>query len=120
MPFGAHPDLPLRPARQLAKLADLADLSSCSELFLDRRLVTASALLDLVSAAWVESLASECRVAGAAGLFALIYDGRIHCSPEEPGDDAGEDPLARFDAELALIGGTLRQLVTTLRRTLDG
>ncbi len=69
------------------KLADLADLSSASELFLDRRLITASALLDLVSAPWVESLASECRVAGAAGLFALTYDGRIHCSPEEPGDD---------------------------------
>ena len=69
------------------KLVDLADLSSASELFLDRRLVTASALLDLVSAQWVESLASECRVTGAAGLFALTYDGRIHCSPEEPGDE---------------------------------
>ena len=69
------------------RLADLADLPSASELFLDRRLVTASALLDLVSAAWLESLASECRQAGAAGLFALTYDGGIHCSPEEPGDD---------------------------------
>jgi SAM-dependent methyltransferase len=69
------------------KLADLADLSSASELFLDRRLVTASALLDLVSARWVESLASACRVSGAAGLFALTYDGRIDCSPEEAGDD---------------------------------
>ena len=69
------------------KLADLADLSSASELFLDRRLVTAAALLDLVSAPWLESLASECRVTGAAGLFALTYDGRIDCSPEEPGDD---------------------------------
>lgn len=69
------------------KLVDLADLSSSSELFLDRRLVTASALLDLVSAPWIESLASVCRVAGAVGLFALTYDGRIHCSPEEPGDE---------------------------------
>ena len=69
------------------RLADLADLASSSELFLDRRLVTASALLDLVSAPWLESLASECRQAGAAALFALTYDGRIHCSPEEPGDD---------------------------------
>ena len=69
------------------KLAELSDLSSASELFIDRRLVTASALLDLVSAAWIESLASECRVTGAAGLFALTYDGRIHCSPEEPGDE---------------------------------
>jgi SAM-dependent methyltransferase len=69
------------------KLGDLADLASLSELFLDRRLVTASALLDLCSAAWIESLASECRQTGAAGLFALTYDGRIHCSPEEPEDD---------------------------------
>ena len=68
------------------KLVDLAELSTASELFLDRRLVTASALLDLVSAQWVERLASECRVTGAAGLFALTYDGRIDCSPEEPGD----------------------------------
>lgn len=69
------------------KLGDLADLASLSELFLDRRLVTGSALLDLCSAAWLESLASECRQTGASGLFALTYDGRIHCSPEEPGDD---------------------------------
>jgi SAM-dependent methyltransferase len=69
------------------RLADLADLSAVPELFLDRRLVTASALLDLVSARWLESLASECRVAGAAGLFTLTYDGRFHCLPEEPGDD---------------------------------
>jgi recombination associated protein RdgC len=38
---------------------------------------------------------------------------------EERTDDANEDPLARFDAQLALLGGTLRQLVTSLRRTLD-
>jgi SAM-dependent methyltransferase len=69
------------------RLADLADLSDASELFLDRRLVTASALLDLVSARWLESLASECRQAGAAGLFTLTYDGRFHCLPEEPGDE---------------------------------
>jgi recombination associated protein RdgC len=38
---------------------------------------------------------------------------------EEPADDGEEDPLAAFDAELALLGGTLRQLVTSLRRALD-
>jgi recombination associated protein RdgC len=38
---------------------------------------------------------------------------------EEPGDDGEEDPLARFDAELALLGGTLRQLIVSLRRALD-
>lgn len=38
---------------------------------------------------------------------------------EEPGDDGEEDPLARFDAELALLGGTLRQLILSLRKALD-
>jgi recombination associated protein RdgC len=37
---------------------------------------------------------------------------------EEPPDEAAEEPLARFDAELALVGGTLRQLVAGLRRAL--
>jgi hypothetical protein len=69
------------------RLAELDDLTEASELFADRRLVTASALLDLVSAPWIEALASHCRVAGAVGLFSLTYDGRIGCSPEEPGDD---------------------------------
>jgi recombination associated protein RdgC len=35
-------------------------------------------------------------------------------------DVAGEDELARQDAEIALLGGTLRELLTTLRRTLGG
>lgn len=38
---------------------------------------------------------------------------------EEPGDEGEEDPLARFDAELALLGGTLRQLIVSLRKALD-
>jgi len=39
---------------------------------------------------------------------------------EEPPDDAAEEPLARLDAELALLGGTLRDLVASLRRALGG
>jgi DNA recombination-dependent growth factor C len=39
---------------------------------------------------------------------------------DEPGDDAEEEPLARLDAELALIGGTLRQLIEGLRKALGG
>jgi SAM-dependent methyltransferase len=69
------------------RLVDLADLSAQSELFIERRLVTASALFDLVSAQWVEALASECRVVGATMLFALNYDGRIQCWPEEGRDE---------------------------------
>ncbi len=36
------------------------------------------------------------------------------------GTAASEDPLARLDAELALLGGTLRQLVTGLKHALGG
>jgi recombination associated protein RdgC len=36
------------------------------------------------------------------------------------GTEAAEDPLARLDAELALIGGTLRQLVIGLKHALGG
>jgi DNA recombination-dependent growth factor C len=36
------------------------------------------------------------------------------------GTERSEDPLARLDAELALFGGTLRQLVVGLKQALDG
>ena len=51
-------------------------------------LVTASALLDLVSGAWLRALADALPRSGAAVLFALTYDGRIACSPEDPDDAA--------------------------------
>lgn len=50
------------------------------------QLVTASALLDLVSASWLESLASRCALARTTVLFALNYDGRVQCTPHEPDD----------------------------------
>jgi hypothetical protein len=53
----------------------------------DRHLVTASALLDLVSEGWLSELASRCRAAGAAALFALTYNGESRCNPAEPEDD---------------------------------
>jgi hypothetical protein len=56
-----------------------------------RDLVTAAALLDLVSAPWLGELAHRCRENGAAVLFPMIYDGRIHCTPAEPGDEAVRD-----------------------------
>jgi hypothetical protein len=51
------------------------------------QLVTASALLDLVSAAWLQSLALRCAAQRAVVLFALNYDGRVECQPREPDDD---------------------------------
>lgn len=65
--------------------SDLATLDDA--LFEGRTLVTASALLDLVSRSWLDSLASRCAAHGASVLFALTYDGRIACDPPEPEDD---------------------------------
>src|SRR5262245_61433672 len=56
-------------------------------MFAGRDLVTASALLDLVSESWLRSLAAGCGGAGAAALFAITYDGRSTCSPAEPEDE---------------------------------
>lgn len=56
-------------------------------LFSGYHLVTASALLDLVSARWITLLAHRCRDAGSAVLFALNYDGRSRCDPRLPEDD---------------------------------
>ena len=57
------------------------------DLFDDRDIVTASALLDLVSESWLERLVSECRRVKAGVLFALIYDGRAVCSPAHDDDE---------------------------------
>jgi hypothetical protein len=64
---------------------DLEHLDSA--LFTGRNLVTASALLDLVSESWLQLLASRCREVGAVALFTLTYDGRSSCDPIEPEDD---------------------------------
>jgi hypothetical protein len=64
-------------------------------LFRGRALVTASALLDLVSERWLHDLASHCRTQGAAVLFALSYDGRTICEPADPDDAAIRDLVNR-------------------------
>lgn len=56
-------------------------------LFAGRDLVTASALLDLVSEAWVTALAARCRAAGSLALFTLSYDGRILFTPDDADDE---------------------------------
>lgn len=37
---------------------------------------------------------------------------------DEPQQTGGDDPLACFDAELALVGGTLRQMLASMKRAL--
>lgn len=77
--------------RQLDCWADTRaqDLGTLSDpaIFEGTHLVTASALLDLVSEAWLRTLASRCRAAGAAALFTITYDGRFSCVPPEPEDE---------------------------------
>lgn len=55
--------------------------------FEGRDLVTASALLDLVSESWLRALAAHCCRAGAAALLTISYDGRFSCDPMEAGDE---------------------------------
>jgi hypothetical protein len=63
------------------------DLTSLDDrLFRERTLVTASALLDLVSESWMRRLTAQCRAQRAAALFALTYDGRLAFEPAEPED----------------------------------
>ena len=49
-------------------------------------LVTAAALLDLVSGSWLADLAKHCRAACAPVLFALTYNGEIRFDPSDPED----------------------------------
>jgi len=49
-------------------------------------LVTGSALLDLVSARWIDALAARCQAASAAVLLTLSYDGRWSCAPADDQD----------------------------------
>ena len=67
------------------------DLQALDTLALDGcALVTASALLDLVSETWMRAFARRCREARVDVLCALTYDGRIVCEPSD-----GDDRLVR-------------------------
>ena len=71
-------------------------------------LVTASALLDLVSADWLGRVAAACVETGQAAHFALSYDGRIEWSggpvPGEEGRDDPDDAFVRAAVHMHQIG----------------
>ena len=75
------------------------------DLFTGRHLVTASALLDLVSDAWLASLAAHCRRHRSAVLFALTYNGHSHCDPVEPEDELILDLFNRHQRTDKGLGG---------------
>jgi SAM-dependent methyltransferase len=72
---------------------DLADIEALP--LEGAKLVTASALLDLVSRDWVAQLGERLSRAGVAFYAVLSYDGRMHWTPADP-DDA--EVTAAFNA----------------------
>ena len=68
------------------RAGDLAAAALPADLAPD--LVTASALLDLVSEPWLEALASRCRERRSAVLLALSVDGEIGAEPADAADPA--------------------------------
>lgn len=84
------------------------DLNSLDDvdIFAGRQLVTASALLDLVSETWLSALAARCRAVGAAALFAITYNGWSSCSPAEPEDEMICDLLNRHQKTDKGLGGS--------------
>jgi SAM-dependent methyltransferase len=68
--------------RRLDLARNLHDLS-----FGEGAVVSAAALLDLVSADWLARLLQRCCASKAIVLFALSYDGRIDFEPRDPHDE---------------------------------
>ena len=83
---------------------DLGTLDD-DQIFAGRHLVTASALLDLVSARWLRAFATRCRAAGASALCTITYNGRSSCVPVEPEDDLVRDLLNRHQERDKGLGG---------------
>jgi SAM-dependent methyltransferase len=76
-----------------------------ASLFEGRELVTAAALLDLVSDRWLRDVASHCAAHRAAALFALTYDGQSAFEPSDPDDDLARDLLNAHQLRDKGLGG---------------
>lgn len=73
-------------AGPLSLLTERMDLRDWALPATGTHLVTASALLDLVSADWLDRLVRECAGQGAAVLLVLSYDGDVTWTAPDPGD----------------------------------
>ncbi|MDN5750129.1 MAG: class I SAM-dependent methyltransferase [Pseudonocardia sp.] len=87
----AHP--PAGPVTVQTTRADLTTVAAAD--LADTSLVTASALLDLLTADEVDALAAACVDAGCAALWTLSVAGRVEIDPPEPLD---VELAAAFDA----------------------
>ncbi len=84
-------------------------------------LVTAAALLDLVSAAWLDRLLSACRAAGTAVCFVLTVDGTVTWWPPDPDDETVAAAVRRHQACDKGFGPALGgDAVARLRRATEG
>jgi len=83
---------------------DLGTLNQ-REIFAGRHLVTASALLDLVSESWLSALATRCREVDAVALFTISYNGRSSCFPDEPEDAPIRDLMNQHQKTDKGLGG---------------
>jgi hypothetical protein len=83
---------------------DLGTLTD-HRVFAGRHLVTASALLDLVSESWLRALAAHCRMEGALALFTITYNGSFVCTPAEDEDNMVRDLMNRHQKTDKGLGG---------------
>jgi len=84
-------------------------------------LLTASALLDLASAAWLERLVALRRRLACALYASLTHDGRIVWRPADPGDGEVRDAVNRHQRTDKGFGPALGpEAAHTLRRLLAG
>jgi hypothetical protein len=75
------------------------------DIFAGRHLVTASALLDLVSARWLRALVAHCQKEGASALFTITYNGRFSCEPAEAEDGLVRDLMNEHQKTDKGLGG---------------
>lgn len=83
--------------------ADMAQMDGLP--FEGVRLVTANALLDLASAAWVEALAARVAAAGAGVYVTLSYDGQMAWGPDLAEDAATAAAFNRHQRRNKGLGG---------------
>jgi SAM-dependent methyltransferase len=81
-------------------------------------LVTASALLDLVSERWLRSAVAHCAAESCGALFALTYDGRIEWSGDDPEDDLIHSALNAHQLREKGLGAALGPNAAFLARDL--
>ena len=96
------------PEGRLAVRAVVADLAEGGLDAVDEvDVVTASALLDLVSEAWVASLCQRCAERGCAGYFALSYDGSVSWDVADDDDAMVREAVNRHQRRDKGLGGAL-------------